>query len=244
MNLNEQVALPKLAVVIPASGVGSRVGASIPKQYIPLLGQPILAHTIEKFINLPFVSEIIVVIANNDEWFSSLAISNHANIHVVIGGKERADSVLNGLKVATELGFDWVMVHDAARPCVLTQDIEVLYKSALLTQQATILGSKVRDTMKRTLSASNIIKSTISRDDLWHAFTPQCCKTDDLIQALSAQIGVDGLVSKLVTDEASALELAGFNVDIIESSARNIKVTHQDDIELASFYLRSEKNEY
>ncbi|MDA8622203.1 2-C-methyl-D-erythritol 4-phosphate cytidylyltransferase [Psychrosphaera sp.] len=240
----------QIAVIIPASGVGKRLGAEIPKQYINLVNQPILEHTLRKFLDLSFVDKIIVVLAKNDSWFSNLPSVDNPKIKIVAGGKERADSVLNGIRDAKEMGFTHVMVHDAARPCVLVSEIKALYEHGLTHNRAVILGAKVRDTMKRSDAikfkdeSHARIDSTVDRNNLWHAFTPQFCSVEELLNALVQQTDALGLVSKSVTDEASALELAGVPVDIINSSARNIKVTEPDDIALATYYLESEKHEY
>ncbi|MDB2373560.1 2-C-methyl-D-erythritol 4-phosphate cytidylyltransferase [Psychrosphaera haliotis] len=253
MSLIESPDIEQVALIIPASGVGKRLGAEIPKQYITLLNLPLLEHTLRKFLALPFIAKIVVSLAENDVWFSTLPSASHAKIHIVAGGKERADSVLNGVREANKMGFCNVMVHDAARPCVLESDIKSLYENGINNNRSTILGTRVRDTMKRTVANEQgehgiqgcaAICKTVDRNDLWHAFTPQFCKTEELLTALEQQLDPQGLVNTQVTDEASALELAGFPVDIINSSARNIKVTEPDDIELATYYLESEKHEY
>jgi len=251
MSAIESPDIEQVALIIPASGVGKRLGAEIPKQYITLLNLPLLEHTLRKFLALPFITKIVVSLAENDVWFSTLPSASHAKIHIVAGGKERADSVLNGVREAKKMGFSNVMVHDAARPCVLVSDIESLYKHGINNSRSTILGTRVRDTMKRTepneqhgIQGCAAIAKTVDRNDLWHAFTPQLCKTEELLTALEQQLDPQGLVNTQVTDEASALELAGIAVDIISSSARNIKVTEPDDLELATYYLKSEKHEY
>lgn len=253
MNAIESPDAEQVALIIPASGVGKRLGAEIPKQYITLLNLPLLEHTLRKFLALPFVAKVIVSLAENDVWFSTLPSASHAKIQIVAGGKERADSVLNGVREANKMGFSNVMVHDAARPCVLVSDIKSLYENGINTGRSTILGTKVRDTMKRTvpneqgahgIQGCAAIDMTVDRNELWHAFTPQLCKTQELLTAIEQQLDPQGLVNTQVTDEASALELAGFPVDIMNSSARNIKVTEPDDIELATYYLESEKHEY
>ncbi|MDU0114038.1 2-C-methyl-D-erythritol 4-phosphate cytidylyltransferase [Psychrosphaera aquimarina] len=229
------------SVVIPASGIGKRMQAEIPKQYLPLLDKSVLEHTIGCFTDLPFVDEVVVVIAQHDEMFNTLKIANHPKIHKVIGGKERANSVFNGIKYLYEKGTQWVMVHDAARPCVEQDDIVNLAQHCFTNKQAGILGSPVRDTMKRAGSNSNLIEHTEERNGLWHAFTPQCSNVSQLFQALNSQISTQGDINPRVTDEASALEMAGFPVALVNGSAKNIKITQPEDLALAEYYIKSKK---
>jgi len=228
---------PPLAVIIPAAGVGSRMQADKAKQYLTLGEKTILQHTVERFVNLDFVSRVYLPIAEHDDLFDKLPISSHAKVVKVLGGKERADSVLNGISRASIDGYDWVMVHDAARPCVTTKDITQLYINCLESSSAGILATPVRDTMKRSAGKQNIIEQTVDRNNLWHALTPQCAKAEHLQFALEQQLESTGLISKVITDEASALELAGFPVNLVQGSAKNIKITMPEDLELAQFYL-------
>ncbi|NVK23690.1 MAG: 2-C-methyl-D-erythritol 4-phosphate cytidylyltransferase [Gammaproteobacteria bacterium] len=234
--------LPKLTVVIPAAGIGKRMQANQAKQYLILKGKTILQHTVERFIDLPYVDTIVVAIANNDSKFSDLDIANHSKVTTVFGGKERADSVLQGLSVAQTNGSEWVMVHDAARPCVTQSDIDNLYRQCLTQNSAGILASPVRDTMKKAklVTDSSTIAETIDRTDMWHALTPQCAKTSELKGAIESQLDANGLVNKQITDEASALELANKPVLLVTGSVKNIKITMPEDLELAEFYLTSE----
>lgn len=230
---------PPLAVVIPAAGIGKRMQAEKPKQYLKISGQTILQHTINKFLALNFVKLIVVVLSEDDIYFNQLTAATEAKVVTAIGGKERADSVLNGIKVAEQYGLSWLMVHDAARPCVLPSDITKLYHQCMVTQSAGILAVKVRDTMKRAIQNNDMIDHTVSRVDLWHALTPQCCQVESLKQALHKQLS-NGLVTSAVTDEASALELNNESVSLVSSSMRNIKITEPEDLQLAELYLQSE----
>jgi 2-C-methyl-D-erythritol 4-phosphate cytidylyltransferase len=232
------------SVVIPASGIGKRMQSSTPKQYLPLLGKTVLEYTINCFLDLPEVDQIIVVIAPHDRVFNTLPIASHPKIHTVIGGKERANSVLNGVKYLHEKNSQWVMVHDAARPCLEQQDIVNLASQCIINDYAGILATQVRDTMKRSIVGSNFISRTEDRNNLWHALTPQCCNVSQLYQAFIEQISTTGEINPSVTDEASALELAGYDVALIAGSAKNIKITQPEDLELAEYYIKSKKNEF
>ena len=233
---------PPLTVVIPAAGIGKRMQANTAKQYLPLQNKSIIEHTIERFTGISFVETILVVLSEQDEKFVTLPIAQHNKVKTVIGGKERADSVLNGLRNAQHL-TEWVMVHDAARPCVNEKDIINLYQHCIEKKSAGILASPVRDTMKRgnevlqKVELDSVKTHTVDRNNLWHGLTPQCALISKLISALELQLNENNLVNSQVTDEASALELAGENVLLVQGSVKNIKITMPEDLELAEFYL-------
>lgn len=229
--------LPPLAIVIPAAGVGSRMQADKAKQYIKINNKTILEHTLTRFVELAYVQYIYVVVSPQDQWFAAMPLAQHEKVRKVIGGKERADSVLNGVNQAKLDGVDWLMVHDAARPCVCPEQVTELYQTCLDTDSAGILATQVRDTMKRAQSQSNAIASTVDRERLWHAQTPQCAKVEQLQMALQQQLQSSGQISTAITDEASALEMAGIAVNLVPGSVKNIKVTLPEDLELAEFYL-------
>jgi len=229
---------PPLAVVIPAAGMGKRMKSSVAKQYLTLQGKSILENTIDVFLTLPFVQKVVVVLAPNDDFFSDLAVSKHPKVTTAVGGKERVNSVFNGVKHVAKLGLDWVMVHDAARPCLPQADVENLFQSCLTAGKAGILATKVRDTMKRAVSGTEQIASTVEREDLWHALTPQCAEVTQLLNALELSKVDEQSFDPMITDEASAIELASLPVLLVEGSARNIKVTHPEDLELAQIFLQ------
>ena len=229
---------PPLAVIIPAAGVGSRMQANKAKQYLTIENKTILEHTVDCFIQLPFVTQLYLVVSDTDETFNELGLASHPKITKVSGGKERADSVLNGLKQATLSHTTWCMVHDAARPCLSTTDIELLYQQCISSQQPGILATPVRDTMKRNTPQTSLISETVDRNNMWHALTPQCAPITMLSDAIEQQLDNAGLVNSTITDEASALELAGEKVQLVKGSVKNIKITLPEDLELAAFYLQ------
>jgi len=219
----------KLSVVIPAAGIGQRVGASIPKQYLALLNKTIIEHSLQPFLDHPDIQRVIVSLAANDQWFSKLSVAQHPKIETVIGGAERVDSVLAALnKINAE---DYVLVHDAARPCITVSDINKLIDAVKSNQQGAILASRVRDTMKRS-GNHNSITHTVERDCLWHALTPQMFINEQLISAINCCDHPEK-----ITDEASALEMSGLPVTIVEGRSDNLKVTREEDLRLAAFYL-------
>ena len=220
-----------LTAIVPAAGIGSRMGADCPKQYLTLAGKTILEHTLGCLLSHPAIARVIVALAPHDEWFEQLAGAADPRVLRVEGGSERAYSVLNALHVVEG---KWVLVHDAARPCLTQGDLDALIASAMACDGA-ILGSRVRDTMKRTDGAGNIV-ATVEREQLWHALTPQMFPTGTLKRALEEGLALGALI----TDEASAMERAGFTVKMVEGRADNIKVTRPEDLSLAELFLQQQ----
>ena len=223
-------------VVIPAAGVGRRMKSSTPKQYLLLNEKPVLEHTLNVFLNNDAISEIVVAVSKEDEYWPTLSLTNNKPVRKAEGGKERSDSVLNGLRFLEGMANDndWVLVHDAARPCLRQQDLNLLIESLAKHSVGGILAVPVRDTMKRASANSNLIEKTIDRENLWHALTPQMFRYKMLKDALlTAQEN-----NQEITDEASAIELAGFQPELVEGHADNLKITRPEDLELAAFFLR------
>lgn len=231
--------VPSYVAIVPAAGVGSRMKADRPKQYLLIDGKAVLVHTVEKLLSHPKIAKVVVAVTEGDPYYPELSIANHPDVIRVAGGKERADSVLSGLKyVSGQLTSDWVLVHDAARPCVALADIDRLIDVCASHPIGGILASPVRDTMKRA-NPEQDIDHTVEREALWHALTPQMFKTQQLTCALAdaLQQGV------AITDEASALEWLGENPALVPGKASNIKITQPEDLALAEFYLRREHGE-
>lgn len=219
--------------VLPASGVGSRMQAQCPKQYLTLHGRYLLDHTLDRILSYPVFSQLVLVLAQDDAYFSKSSFAQDARIVRATGGSERCYSVLNGLKALAGLAKpdDWVLVHDVARPCLHHSDLDKLL--AGLGEQGAILASPVRDTMKRAKMGRCEIDHTVERQGLWHALTPQVFRYAALQQALEHALA-QGFE---VTDEASAMEFAGWPVNLVEGRADNIKVTRPEDLALAEFFL-------
>ncbi|KPH61984.1 2-C-methyl-D-erythritol 4-phosphate cytidylyltransferase [Pseudoalteromonas porphyrae] len=224
-----------IAAIVPAAGVGSRMQHSMPKQYIILAGKTILEHTLAKLAQLTQLSKIVVAVSDNDPFYQNIGFIDVKIIRTV-GGKERADSVLNGLLALSDNPPDWVLVHDAARPLVAIDDIENLIAQCTHANEGGILASKVKDTIKRGNTHS---EQTVPRDDLWQALTPQLFKYHELKAALEGalQQGVT------ITDEASAIEWANKPVKLIAGRSDNIKITTPEDLDLAHFLLQKQHSE-
>lgn len=219
--------------VVPAAGRGSRMQANKPKQYLPLGDKTIIEHTLTRLLSHPQIEKIVVVIAEDDHYFPSLALATHPKIEVTIGGPERVISVLNGLACVET---DWVLVHDAARPCITHADVDRLLAAAERGEDGAILAVPVKDTMKRA-DPQQCIEQTVERGHLWHALTPQMFPTQQLADAIDA-----GLAQSVVlTDDASAMELAGFKPLLVTGRADNIKVTQPEDLALAAFILQQQE---
>jgi 2-C-methyl-D-erythritol 4-phosphate cytidylyltransferase len=213
--------------------------ANRPKQYLPLAGKTVIEHTLACFTEHPEVAGMVVAVTTGDPCWAELA-HDSGKVFTASGGRERADSVLNGLDYLAEtLGADaenWVMVHDAARPCLQADDIDrLLAIRGQAGDAGALLAVPVRDTMKRAQHDSTHVSHTEDRNGLWHALTPQMAKLGVLREALRYALD-KGLP---VTDEASALEHAGLHPMLVEGDARNIKITRPADLALAEFFMRS-----
>lgn len=230
----------KYWVVIPAAGVGKRMQADRPKQYLPLCDKTVIEHTISCFSHHADISGIVVSLSANDPYWPELDLHSDAPLHRAEGGAERCHSVLNGLEVVTQYAHDddWVLVHDAARPCLSRLDLDKLISEVNKDDVGGILAVPVRDTMKRgTVKSDNgleRIEHTVDRQGLWHALTPQMFRLGALRDALQQALA-DGFE---VTDEASALEHGGKQPRLVEGSSSNIKVTRPEDLALAEYYLQ------
>lgn len=227
---------PKFYAIVPAAGVGSRMKADLPKQYLKLHDKTILEHTVERLLEHPCIDKVIIAISDGDEYFSDLPLASNDNVICVSGGSERADSVISGLDYllyVAEKPDAWVLVHDAARPCFHLTDINNLIKEATATGSVGgILAAPVRDTMKRS-DLSGSIDKTVERENLWHALTPQMFKVQPLHYALKGakKAGIR------ITDEASAMEWKGCKPKLVAGRSDNIKITQPEDLALAAFYL-------
>ncbi|HEY1845937.1 MAG TPA: 2-C-methyl-D-erythritol 4-phosphate cytidylyltransferase [Buttiauxella sp.] len=222
---------PDVIAVVPAAGIGSRMQTECPKQYLKIGDKTILEHAVASLLAHPRVGHVIIAISPVDAWFSALPLACDPRISVVNGGGQRADSVLAGLQAAGEAR--WVLVHDAARPCLHQDDLARLLAMTETSKVGGILAAPVRDTMKRGEPGKPLIAHTVEREDLWHALTPQLFPLELLRSCLLRALDEGATI----TDEASALEYCGFHPELISARADNIKVTRPEDLALAEFYL-------
>ena len=223
--------------VVPAAGSGRRFGGPTPKQYLLLHGQPVMLHSIDRLCRFLPLSACVVAISDGDQHAAQLPYASPDKVRFVIGGAERMDSVLAGLRALQVEADpqDWVLVHDVARPCITQNSLSKLRQTLKDDPVGGLLAVPVRDTLKRGLNGQ--IEHTVSREHLWQCQTPQMFRYGLLLAALEDAVAQQ----RLVTDEASAMELAGHTVRLVEGRSDNIKITYTDDLALASAILAAEK---
>lgn len=221
--------------VVPAAGSGRRMVAEVPKQYLKLNGLPILEHTLRALLACPDIRGVIVVLDPSDRRADAIPSLSDPRVSTAAGGAERADSVLAGLQaIAAEAGSqDWVLVHDAARPCVSVALLRSLITTCMSEGVGTVMAQASVDTLKR-ISDDNRVVETLDRKVIWRAQTPQMFRLAELTSALSEALGDD----IAITDESMAMELAGYPVSILEGPSTNIKITLPADLEIAEITLR------
>jgi 2-C-methyl-D-erythritol 4-phosphate cytidylyltransferase len=228
----------QFVVIVPAAGVGKRMLASCPKQYLKINNQSILTHTTNRLLSHPKIAKVIIVLSDEDEYFAQTELADNTNIVRVSGGKERVDSVLNAIHTIDVETHPWILVHDAARPCVTHDDIDKIIEQCIENNCGGLLAAQVVDTMKQKSQGHiNTVERTINRSNLWHAFTPQMYKTDELKLAIEKALE-QGLE---ITDESSAIELAGLPSLLVLGRRDNIKITRPEDLALATFYLEQQE---
>jgi 2-C-methyl-D-erythritol 4-phosphate cytidylyltransferase len=233
--------------IIAAAGAGKRLGANIPKQYLKINDSSILDICLKQFVDYPQVKQVILVVSADDEFYPKLNAISHEKVKCVIGGKDRIDSVANALNYLIQQGVSAdtpIMVHDGARPCITHRDLDKLWSHYLSTSRACFLAAPVVDTLQKT-DGSELVVSAVDRDNIMRAFTPQMASLAQLEQAFSQQKLNQGQYKHLLgtqhkalmTDEVSVLTAAGYPVDVVIGRSDNIKVTYEDDLALAEFYL-------
>ena len=225
--------------VIPAAGGGSRMGLARPKQYLPLRGRTLIEWSLAPFLDCGWIDGVVVVLAKSDSEFTRLPVARHPKIVLAQGGGARADSVLAGLEAVIDntRGIKapvQVLVHDAARPCLDWSDLDRL-RDESDDQHGGLLALPVIDTLKKARQSK--VQETVDRSLYWRAQTPQLFRLDLLRKALSesAQRNLQ------VTDEASAMEGAGYAPRLVRGRESNLKVTYPEDLVLADFWLQRQE---
>ncbi|KFI23445.1 2-C-methyl-D-erythritol 4-phosphate cytidylyltransferase [Nitrosococcus oceani] len=224
--------------VVPAAGVGKRMEADIPKQYLPLMGKTVIEHTLARLLQHPRIQAVVVAVSSEDRWWSERLFQDNERIIRVTGGAERCHSVRNGLESLMALAApeDWVLVHDAARPCLRKEDIDRLIETLHDHPMGGLLALPISDTVKRA-DAEGSVMETVDRKGLWRAMTPQMFPLAKLYNSLREAIAA----GVQVTDEASAMEWAGFSPRLIEGYSDNIKITHPRDLAQAEVFLKRQE---
>ncbi|HKE94329.1 MAG TPA: 2-C-methyl-D-erythritol 4-phosphate cytidylyltransferase [Povalibacter sp.] len=223
--------------VVPAAGRASRMGESaVPKQYLRLAGRTVLEWSLAPLLAHADCAGVFVALAAGDRHWQELAVSRDARVNAVEGGAQRTDSVRAGLRALQERADDrdWVLVHDAARPCLAAEELARLIAQVRDDDVGGLLAVPLVDTLKRADGAGRVAQ-TVSRDALWRALTPQMFRYGVLDRAL-AETMLRGIP---VTDEAQAVELLGLHPQLVVGSADNIKITLPDDVPRAERILQS-----
>lgn len=228
---------PRSFVVIPAAGIGSRAKAALPKQYITIRGKAILQHSIDRFLHLPWIEKIVVAIHPTDVYFEK-HISSHPKIITLMGGDERAHSVLNALNGLQPFadGHDWVYVHDAVRPCIHPADIENLRSTLANHPVGGILAQPMQDTLKEVVAET--VTKTLDRTLIWRALTPQVFRYQLLLAALIKQQAMP------VTDDCGFIEHLGYQPKIIRALHDNPKLTYPEDLRYMAHLLQQFEEEF
>jgi 2-C-methyl-D-erythritol 4-phosphate cytidylyltransferase len=210
------------------------MGVDTPKQYLQIAGASVLEHSLRALLACPGLNAIVVALQPRDTAADSLPLFTDSRLERVSGGAQRSDSVRAALDVllARASPLDWVLVHDAARPCLRPADVELLIDRVISSGIGGILAEPVVDTVKQA-DADALVQCTLDRTGLWRAQTPQMFRLGELHAALVAA----QLSGSTITDEASAMELAGHPVQLVLGPSRNIKVTRPSDLALAAWYL-------
>lgn len=225
----------KYWAILPAAGSGTRFESTTPKQYLALLGKTVMQHSVDRICQLD-LQGCVIALSPNDQTANALQFEKPDLLHWVTGGAERMDSVLSALEYLQDFvnESDWVLVHDVARPCILNSDLQRLTTELADDAVGGLLAVPVRDTLK--LAKQQQVLQTVSRDNLWQCQTPQMFRFGILIQALREAKAN----KKLVTDEASAIELLNLTVKLIAGSSSNIKITYPEDLALAAAIMQAE----
>jgi 2-C-methyl-D-erythritol 4-phosphate cytidylyltransferase len=223
--------------VVPAAGTGRRMSAGLPKQYMQLAGQEVIGHTLGRLLTWDFLSGLLVALHADDVHFATLAVADDPRIELVTGGAERCHSVLAALLALEGRAAerDWVLVHDAARPCIGREEVERLRTELAEDPVGGLLAIPVSETVKRA-DASGRVVQTLNRQGLWLAQTPQMFRFGPLLQAMREALVND----ETVTDEAAAIELAGYQPRLVEGKRSNIKITLPADLDTAAAWLAVE----
>lgn len=235
-------------VIVPAAGVGRRMGHDIPKQYLPLAGQCVLSNTLERLYAAWPSARQLLCLSSQDIYFTADMLPKGIGWQRIEGGAERADSVWAGLMALEGMAQpqDWVAVHDVARPCVRVSELKALAAELQDDPVGGLLAVPASDTMKRARGGTRQVAYTENRVDLWHALTPQLFRYGVLVRAMReayrhAEIQGCG-IGDTITDEASAIEALGLSPRLVIGCRDNLKITHPEDLALAEQIIAAQQD--
>ena len=219
-------------LVMPAAGIGRRFGTDRPKQYAPLCGRAVIEWALAPFLTDPRCAGAVVALAQDDPYWAAVAVPS---VRVVAGGQERSYSVRNGLAALADIANrdDWVLVHDAARPCLPRSDLDRLLAELATHSIGGLLATPAADTLKRA-DTSRQVQQTVDRAGLWRALTPQMFRYGRLCEALDRAHAA----GRIPTDEAQAIEWLGEHPKLVEGAAANLKITSAADLAIAAALLK------
>lgn len=234
----------KFWAIVPAAGVGRRMqtkgSSGVPKQYLPLLDRTVIEHSLERLLALPQIGKVLVALDPEDGHWQHLSVSRDPRVERVAGGQDRHNSVFNALNVLADRAAksDWVLVHDAVRPCVTPGCITRMIRQLSNHPVGGLLGFPLADTLKKVDDAG-LVERTVDRNGMWAAATPQMFRYGTLMEALTALLAT----GRLPTDEAMAIEHLGLQPRMVAGRRDNIKITLLGDLELAAIILRAQQAE-
>ena len=227
--------------IMPAAGIGRRMDAAQPKQYLKVAGKHIIEHSLAPLLQCAAVNRVVVAVGKDDAYWQNTPLKDNPNIQICEGGASRAKSVYSALTKLNADAEDWVVVHDAVRPCLKTKELEHFIKSIWNNPIGAILAISISDSIKRVQQGADnnlCAVETLKRDDLWvRAATPQMFRYRLLCDALAGALA-DGIS---IDDEAVAMQHAGHAVTVVLGNERNIKVTYRADLENARRWLSDEQ---
>jgi 2-C-methyl-D-erythritol 4-phosphate cytidylyltransferase len=233
----------RIWALVPAAGSGKRMGTDLPKQYLPLLGRPVIVHTLQRLASHSRIQNLLIGLSANDTQWPLLVRQKSALAEVCetyTGGATRAETVLRGLNVLASKANkeDWVLVHDAVRPCLQNSDIDKLINAVTDCTDGALLGAAISDTVKRG-DALGRIEQTVPRTGLWRALTPQLFPVQLLTFALAQAVENN----EAITDEAMAVERLGKKPCVVAGRSDNIKITLPGDLALAELFIQQQAKE-
>ena len=225
----------RIWAVIPAAGIGARMNSDIPKQYLKIEDKTILEYSVNRFLEHSKIYKVVVALSPKDTYWEELPFADNPRVLTTTGGKDRVDSVkaaLTFIRESEAAEADWVMVHDAARPCLSSRHIDNLITSKETSPDGAILAVGAIDTIKQA-NKRQTVEKTIDRETVWLAQTPQFFPLRTLSNAIDNALNE----GQTITDEASAMEFAGYHPSLVIGSRKNLKITEQEDLLLASIWL-------